>query len=752
MTTSDSEYEKNLLRLYQFSTRLNRSLQILDSSTDIFTSIGTLVQEQKLARGNALALFAPDGSLRLTASCAANSANWLSILSWLQDKRELWQDKIHQQHAQILCLDWPALLLTGGIAAHEPILLLPIFTNGQLSGLWIWIDCVLSLDVAQIAEELNAVIDDLRRRLDKIVSEDLQRTSEAKIEYLAYYDSLTGLPNRARFEQLLSRQLNILSEGGQLILMHLSMRAAQHLLQGLPRLDVDTVLHEIALRLERVLPSNALVGRVESTDFVVAVNFSGTVEEALQQGEVLARKLDESVPLHEQMLYLHPVAGVAIAPEHSHNAHTLMHAAELAAEFATRCDGIYGLLYSSGMDQDLSHQREMQGALRIALMGNEFVLHYQPQIDLHSGRLIGFEALLRWSNPKWLNTPIQYVVQTLESMGRISEVGNWVLREACRQSRVWQDQGLTPVRIAVNLSAQQFRNGDIVNVVAAALHEFALSPWLLELELTESLLVQDTEQIMAIMHELHALGVYLSIDDFGTGYSSLSYLTRFPVHKLKVDRGFVRFMINNGKQAAVVRAVLGLAHGLGLSAIAEGVETPAQWAFLSRMGCDEMQGYLVSKAIPASEAADLLTHDRVFGPTSTKADGETILFINNRSGTGSKLLESLHRSTFRVLTVDTPAQAFEPLAMQMINVVLCFQDMTGMHGVEFLQLARSIHPNLLGISIVSSTETGVVYEASNRGLIHRFLVEPVDSLDILHTVEEALELCRRRQLNSLLGG
>jgi EAL domain-containing protein (putative c-di-GMP-specific phosphodiesterase class I) len=256
----------------------------------------------------------------------------------------------------------------------------------------------------------------------------------------------------------------------------------------------------------------------------------------------------------------------------------------------------------------------LESRLRRALERGEFSLHYQPQVDLRSNRIFGCEALIRWKQADLgIVSPAKFI-PLAEETGLIVPIGEWVLRTACRQCKIWQDAGLPPVAVAVNISARQFREKDLLQLVASILAESGLAPSQLELEVTESVIMHDEQQVITLLQAFRDIGVRLSVDDFGTGYSSLSYLKRFPVHRLKIDQSFVRELTGDADDAAIAQAVITLGHSLNLRVIAEGVETPEQLAFLRRNQCDEMQGYLFGKPVPADEFGKLLESGRTLAP------------------------------------------------------------------------------------------------------------------------------------------
>jgi EAL domain-containing protein (putative c-di-GMP-specific phosphodiesterase class I) len=262
--------------------------------------------------------------------------------------------------------------------------------------------------------------------------------------------------------------------------------------------------------------------------------------------------------------------------------------------------------FAPGMDSATRDQVRLEGDLRQALALNQFELYYQPKVDARTGNVHGAEALIRWRHPeRGLILPEEFI-PLAEECGQIHSIGEWVIREACRQCKAWQTDGLLPLRVAVNVAAQQFRRGNLLDVIQRALNDTGLEPHCLELELTESSVMTNPEESVAILEHLSRMGVLVSVDDFGTGYSSMSYLRRFPIDKLKIDRGFIRDLMTRHEDVSIVQAIISLAHSLKLKVIAEGVETPEQLGFLLSMGCDQYQGFHFSPPLPATEFRKLV--------------------------------------------------------------------------------------------------------------------------------------------------
>ncbi|HZT55204.1 MAG TPA: GGDEF domain-containing phosphodiesterase, partial [Burkholderiaceae bacterium] len=298
--------------------------------------------------------------------------------------------------------------------------------------------------------------------------------------------------------------------------------------------------------------------------------------------------------------------GIALYPQDGTSVEALMAHAD-AAMYCVKQQGRNDVqFFTPGMDAATLDRGKLESDLHHALARKQFVLHYQPKVEADSGQLRGAEALIRWQHPeRGLMTPASFI-PLAEECGLIEAIGNWVIREACRQARAWQDEGLTPTRVAVNLSAFQFRNGTLLGTIRDALRDNRLDPAYLEVEITESALMSDPEESAGILRKLSEMGVLVSVDDFGTGYSSMSYLQRFPIDKLKIDRTFISDVTSSNDDASIVSAIVSLGHTLKLKVIAEGVETPEQLEFLQRLGCDQYQGYHYSKPMPAHEFAELI--------------------------------------------------------------------------------------------------------------------------------------------------
>lgn len=427
----------------------------------------------------------------------------------------------------------------------------------------------------------------------------LRKTAEAQIQYLSSHDALTGLPNRVLFQDRLENAISVASRDHRRVaLLNLDMDNFKLLNDSLGHTAGDALLRGVASRLKRCIRETDSLSRLGGDAFLIALTDIKNIESINTMLMAVLEQVATPMDIVGRTLSLTCSIGVAVYPDDGDQIETLLKRADKAMYHAKEAGRNTYRFFTEQINSDsLEHLRIAHG-LRQAVKQNQFMLHYQPQIDLRTGQLIGAEALIRWNHPtEGLVRPEQFV-GIAEQTGLIVEMGDWVLCEACRQAVAWQQAGLPPMVVAVNVSAVQFRRGDFEQSVLTALEQSGLAPQYLEIELTESVLLYDMDIMMSLMSRLKNLGVKLAIDDFGAGYSSLSYLKKFKVDRLKIDQSFVRDIARDPEDRAIVSAIVQMARSLHLRSIAEGVETAAQLEFLSEQGCDEAQGYFYSRPIP----------------------------------------------------------------------------------------------------------------------------------------------------------
>jgi diguanylate cyclase (GGDEF)-like protein/PAS domain S-box-containing protein len=432
--------------------------------------------------------------------------------------------------------------------------------------------------------------------------------AEEELARMAHYDALTGLPNRALLQGRLKRAMARADRGRTLLaVMFLDLDQFKEINDSLGHAMGDAVLKEAALRLESCLRSTDTVARLGGDEFTILLEDVRSAEEITRVADKLLRSISERADVAGHEMHLSTSIGVTVYPLDHHDADTLLRNADLAMYHAKQEGRNNVQFFSPDMSERTEKRVDMLGRLRGAIARRELQLYYQPQVDVRSGAVIGVEALLRWNDrERGLVEPAEFV-PLAEDTGLILPIGEWVLREACMQAKRWLDAGFGPLAMAVNLSARQFRQKNLVQMVSAILAETGLPPENLELEITESTMMHRAEEAAAGLRALHEIGVQIALDDFGTGYSSLAYLHRFQVHTLKVDQSFVRDIKSDRDDAAIVSTVITLAKQLKLKALAEGVETKEQLAFLRTRGCDSYQGFLFCRPQPAAEIEALLS-------------------------------------------------------------------------------------------------------------------------------------------------
>ncbi len=460
-------------------------------------------------------------------------------------------------------------------------------------------------DEVQLLQELTT---DLAFGIATLRTRTQREAAEEKLAFLAYHDPLTHLPNRVLLRDRFDRAVTSAErEQSGVALMVLDLDNFKRVNDSLGHDVGDQLLLRVVERLQGCIRESDTISRQGGDEFVVLLN---DVRDSLSASRVAQAILDaiaEPFEIGNHSFTTSFSIGISLYPSDGRDFDTLLKHADAALYHAKDNGRDTYHFFAGTMNVDALARMQLHSNLRNAVKNREFLLHYQPQIDIASGAIAGVEALVRWQRPdEGLIAPGRFIPLAEES-GLIVQIGEWVLNEACRQMKAWIDDGRHPLVIAVNLSAQQFKRGDIVDTVARALDSSGLPPHLLELELTESILLQDTDSVMATLHKLKKLGVQLSIDDFGTGYSSLAYLKRLAVDKLKIDQSFVRDLSDDKDDAAIIKAVIQLGQALQLCVIAEGVETHEQLDFLRRHGCDQAQGYLIARPLPAKEFEEFAT-------------------------------------------------------------------------------------------------------------------------------------------------
>ena len=462
---------------------------------------------------------------------------------------------------------------------------------------------------SEMERRVNARTAELAAANEKLQAEVFERMqTEQQIWHMAHHDALTGLPNRALLQDRLAQALHQASRrDNRVAVMFLDLDRFKSINDSLGHAVGDELLKQVAERLRGSVRSMDTVSRLGGDEFVVVLHDVGNADDVVMVAEKILASLAPPLQIENHSLHMTPSVGISVFPDDGTDAMQLMKNADTAMYHAKAAGRNNFQFFAGHMNDAATRFFNLEQRLRRAIDRGELLLHYQPLVDLERRAVCGLEALVRWNDPEnGMVSPGEFI-PVAEETGLIVPLGEWVLREAMRQNRAWQEMGMPLIPVSVNLSPRQFRQRGLVEMVRTVLAETGQPARLLELEITEGSLMQDQEETLVRLRELAEMGVRLAIDDFGTGYSSLSYLKRFPVHKLKVDQSFVRDLCDDKEDAAIVAAIIALARTLGLDTLAEGVETDAQLAMLVQYGCRRFQGYYFSRPL-APDQTDCLFH------------------------------------------------------------------------------------------------------------------------------------------------
>ena len=628
--------------------------------------VGTMLLGMRFLRGRERLLVAETARTRAEADLA------------LAEEQKRASQTLHTQQARfdtalqnmlqgLLMVDHDGNLVLVNRRFHElfglpPGIVTPGMSYDDLTGLISACGNVLPFDMAAVAERRRALIGQNSRatvvwelsdgRAFTVTHNPMEdgwlttyedntgrRAAEARIAYLAWRDALTDLPNRALLRESLERAM-MFARRGQMVALHcLDLDQFKTVNDTLGHPIGDGLLRAVAERLRNALRETDTVARLGGDEFAIVQTGIESPVDASGLANRILKLIEAPFEIEGHQIVIGTSIGIAFAPQDGRDADELMKNADLAL-YRAKADG-RGVcrLFQAEMDAAMRARRNLELDLRQALSGGQLELFFQPQIDVRGRRIAGCEALLRWRHPsKGFIRPDQFI-PLAEETGLIVPIGAWVLRQACATAAQWPDD----LRVAVNLSAVQFRSPDLVDTVAAALREAGLAANRLELEITETVVLQDTDATLRILHQLRELGIQIAMDDFGTGYSSLSYLAKFPFDRIKIDQSFVRELGGQGDCIAIVRAVIALGRDLGMEITAEGVETKQQLDALERAGCGEIQGYLFSRPIPTAALADLLRSVRAIEDVWLPPDSDGLPrpgAVASATAAGAKVLET----------------------------------------------------------------------------------------------------------------
>ena len=585
------------------------------------------------------------------------------------------------------------------------------------------------------------------RAIGSQIGQFIQRKqAEDRVAHLAQFDTITGLPNRYLFLDRLGQVLTQARRNDWKIgVLFVDLDRFKAINDTFGHGAGDELLRQVAARIKNAVRSGDTVGRLSGDEFAVVLSDLAKAEDAALVSQKIVAALAAPYMLEGHQTYITASIGIALFPDDGGEPDVLIKNADTAMYRAKEQGRDNYQFYLPQMNERLMARRRLETQLREALERDEYRLHYQPKVSLATGAISGFEALLRWEHGGRLVPPAEFI-PILEETGLIVAVGEWVIRTACKQIKQWGrlETGARPV--AVNLSVRQFQSKDLAAVVERALRESGVAPELLELELTETLLMSEAEESVQTLRRLKAVGVRLAVDDFGTGYSSLAYLRRFPLDTLKIDRAFVHDAISNPDDATITITIINLARSMKLRVVAEGVETEGQVNFLRTHRCDEMQGYYFARPLTAEDGTRALIQDRRLPNPDARSDVDapTLLLVDNNESDLTQLKGTLDAEGFRIVTAAGVDTGFELLARHGADIVITDHHLSGMSGVEFLRKVRKMYPETVRV-LVTGGEAPTLTRAVNAAGIHRFLSKNWNKDRLCAEVREAYE--QRREFD-----
>jgi diguanylate cyclase (GGDEF)-like protein/PAS domain S-box-containing protein len=566
-----------------------------------------------------------------------------------------------------------------------------------------------------------------------------QRDAERRIEELATFDEVTGLPNRAALLQLLPAAMSgARRETRRLTLLALDVPRIDELNDTLGFGASDALTMAIAASLRACCSDDETVAHLGGSEF--AVLLGGVDGQAQGEAEVQQRacQIRAAVQAPQRIggteVRHTCVIGIAVFPDNSDSPTQLLECAQMA-----RAGGPGIAFYQPEARARATRELGLQSALHGAIEREELLLQYQPQVDLGTGQVTGAEALLRWTTPEFGDVPPAELVRVAERSGQIGAIGAWILRQACRQAVAWRRAGLPPVRVNVNLSPAQLAHGGVMASLQAALAEPGADASCLGIELPESALLADLEHTTALLKQIKATGVQVAVDDFGTGMSSMSALRSLPIDMVKVDRSFVHDVTAAPAEVSVTRAIITMAHSLHMRVLAIGVESEGQASLLASNGCDAIQGYWFSPPLPAAGFEALLREGRRLPErfTTRLQRKRTLLLVDDEENIVSSLKRLFRRDGYHIVTAYSAAEGLQRLTEVDVDVIVSDQRMPGMTGVEFLRRAKDLYPDTVRMVLSGFTELQSIIDAVNEGAIYKFLTKPWDDARLRAHVAEA---------------
>jgi diguanylate cyclase (GGDEF)-like protein len=578
-------------------------------------------------------------------------------------------------------------------------------------------------------------------RQSLLISENKRLKKQLKsLEQHAQIDPLTGLLNRAFFEEHFELLLHTAKRNNQtLVIVLIDLDDFKKINDTLGHKAGDKLLKTVARRLKDCARKSDVVARLGGDEFVLIINNPISKQSAL---EVIARILAEvssSVQLEHRKHIVSCSIGFSVYPDDAQSRDELLKYADSAMYQAKRKGKGKFQYYSENLQQEIQQRVELETELRDAVDHGDFVLYYQPQMDMRTGKTVGMEALIRWQHAdRGIISPLKFI-PLAEEIGLILSIGDWVIEQACEQLAFWKSKNIPVHPISVNLSVKQLSQPDLAEHIQSALDKHKVPANLITIEITESLSLDTAEEQLETLNRIKSVGVGISIDDFGTGYSNLNYLKKYPIDEIKIDKSFVDEITSDPHDKAIATTIIAIAHNLSLRVVAEGVETKEQLSVLAKNGCDILQGYYYSQPLPEREMTKLLEDNAELDLTGIRPSDyqRTILIVDDEKNILSSLKRLFRKSGAKVLTAGSAKQALEIMALNEVGIILSDLSMPKTNGIELLQLVQELYPYTVRMILSGKSEFESARDAINKSSIHKFITKPWTGQELLDDVEQA---------------
>ncbi len=581
------------------------------------------------------------------------------------------------------------------------------------------------------------------------------KRDEERLAHQSTHDALTGLPNRNLLKDRLEQAIAQTDRSEDSVaLLFLDLDHFKLINDSLGHAAGDRMLLDVAERLRVCVREGDTVSRHGGDEFVLVLREIDQSHHVATICEKIFRTIADPFFIQGHNFHVTCSIGIALYPQDGTDTATLFKYADMALYQAKDHGRNHFQFFSSEMNERMQERVMLDEALRSAIANDELLLHYQPLVSLSTGQLVGLETLVRWQHPVFgMVSPVRFIPIAEES-ALIASISEWVLRKACQDIRTWIDQGLTGFQVAVNVSPRQFRDPRLADRIERVLAEYQIMPGMLSLEITETVLMQDTASSEATLLQLKALGVDLALDDFGTGYSSLSYLKRFPFDRVKIDRSFVKDITTDADDAAISKAIISMAHSLGIRVVAEGVETAAQCQFLRRHRCDEMQGYYFSRPLPPVEITALLIEKRHLPENILirKKSTRILLLVDADPDILAALQQLLHQDKYLIMTACNAEEALALLAQHDVDVLVSGLAIPDMSCIELLSRTMKMHPGVIRMVLSAHNERQSIIDNDHHDLVHKIIGKPWDDQQLRHHLDDAFrhkEMAEENQRHNL---